>query len=292
MAFSGNTVMDTDRLSTLVTEIIRFAFRKSGRYYPRLATRVAVWIFTKPKRRKADESERKWLASANSYCVPFRTGRLAVMEWGKGPAILCVHGWSGYGLRFNRLIEPLIHAGYRIILFDAPAHGRSSGSHLDFMDYREAILAVADKVGPLYGIIAHSFGAGACLYAFEKGLKADKVIFVSALNGMRGPINYLAEMLQIPERIFADTKLVFERKFNRTIESLEALLVIPQLKTPPLLIFHDRDDPIIPHHNALDLLRVWKDAQLIDTPGGHEDILVSPQFIEETTSFLKNSTDH
>jgi hypothetical protein len=50
--------------------------------------------------------------------------------------------------------------------------------------------------------------------------------------------------------------------------------------------------PIIPHHNALDLLQVWKDAQLIDSLGGHEDLLVGPQFIREASSFLKNSTGH
>ena len=63
------------------------------------------------------------------------------------------------GLRFSSLIDPLVKSGYRVVAFDAPAHGRSSGSHVDLMDHADAIMAVTGKIGPVYGIIAHSFGA-------------------------------------------------------------------------------------------------------------------------------------
>ena len=78
-------------------------------------------------------------------------------------------------------------------------------------------------------------------------------------------------------------KGIFETKFNRSIESLEAVRMVPKLTTPPLLVFHDRDDPLLPYHNALDLTRVWKNSELIDTLGtSHHSILDDPAAVRAT----------
>jgi pimeloyl-ACP methyl ester carboxylesterase len=58
--------------------------------------------------------------------------------------------------------------------------------------------------------------------------------------------------------------------------------------TPPLLLFHDRDDPLLPYHNALDLTRVWKNSELIGTLGtSHHSILDDPAAIRATLSFFR-----
>jgi pimeloyl-ACP methyl ester carboxylesterase len=85
-------------------------------------------------------------------------------------------------------------------------------------------------------------------------------------------------------------KGTFETKFNRSIESLEAVRIVPKLTTPPLLVFHDRDDPLLPYHNALDLTRVWKNSELIGTLGtSHHSILDDPASIRATLSFFQAS---
>ena len=191
-------------------------------------------------------------------------------------------------MRFSPLIEVAADAGYRLVAFDAPAHGRSSGSHIDLMEYVDALMAISAKIGPLYGIVAHSFGATATLLALEKGLTTEKTVFFSTLNGLRGPLNYLAERLQMSDEVLQAVKGIFETKFNRSIESLEAVRIVPQLTTPPLLVFHDRDDPLLPYHNALDLTRVWKNSELIGTLGtSHHSILDDPAAIRATLSFFR-----
>ena len=213
-----------------------------------------------------------------------------MMEWGKGPAILCVHGWSSRALRFTYLIEALADAGYRMVTFDAPAHGRSSGSHIDLMEYVDALMEVSRNVGSLYAIVAHSFGATATLLALEKGLTFERAVFFSALNGLRGPLDYLAEKLQMPAEVLSKVKEHFEKKFNRSVESLEAVRIVPKLTTPPLLVFHDRDDALLPYHSALDLTGVWKNSQLIGTLGTrHESILDDAAVFRCTLEFFRNS---
>ena len=292
MAITGNTSLNRDRASRWITGMLRLGFRFGGRVSPHSASRAAVWLFTKPYRSPILPNEEGLLARARCYDLDHKNGKLAVMEWGEGPVILCVHGWSSRGLRFSPLIEVLADAGYRLVAFDAPAHGRSSGSHIDLMEYVDALMEVSEKIGPLHGIVAHSFGATATLLALEKGLTTEKTVFFSALNGLRGPLDYLAERLQMSDQVLQAVKGIFETKFNRSIESLEAVRIVPQLTTPPLLVFHDRDDPLLPYHNALDLTRVWKNSELIGTLGtSHHSILDDPAAIRATLSFFR-ATKH
>ncbi|MCI0627844.1 MAG: alpha/beta hydrolase [Acidobacteria bacterium] len=290
MAITGNTSLNRDRGSRWITGMLRLGFRLGGRVSPHTASQAALWLFTKPYRSPILPKEDALLAMARCYDLGHKNGTLAVMEWGEGPVILCVHGWSSRGLRFSPLIEVFADAGYRVVTFDAPAHGRSSGSHIDLMDYVDALMQVAGKVGPLHGIVAHSFGATATLLALEKGLTAEKAVFFSALNGLRGPLDYLAERLQMAPEVLQAVKGIFETKFNRSIESLEAVRIVPKLTTPPLLVFHDRDDPLLPYHNALDLTGVWKNSQLIGTLGtSHHSILDDPAAIRMTLSFFRTT---
>jgi len=292
MAITGNTSLNRDRGSRWITGMLRLGFRLGGSVLPSAASRVAVWLFTKPYRSPILPKEEELLAKARCYDLSHREGKLAVMQWGEGPVILCVHGWSSRGLRFSPLIEVLQNSGYRVVAFDAPAHGRSSGSHIDLMDYVDALMQVSRNVGPLHGIVAHSFGATATLLALEKGLTTEKAVFFSALNGLRGPLDYLAEKLQMSPGVLIKVKGHFETKFDRSIESLEAVHIVPRLTTPPLLVFHDRDDPVLPYHNALDLTGVWKNSQLVGTLGtSHHSILDDPGAIGATVSFFRSTND-
>jgi pimeloyl-ACP methyl ester carboxylesterase len=207
---------------------------------------------------------------------------------GTGPVVLCVHGWSSQGLRFSNLIKPLAEAGYKVIAFDAPAHGRSSGSHVDLAEFADSVKCVAEKAGPIDAIIAHSFGTAAALLALESGLKCGRVVFLSGLNGLRGPLDYMGDKLRIPIGVQQRVKQRFEERFGRSIESLEAVSIIPRLNLPPLLICHDTHDPLLPHHNALDVLRVWKGSSLVTTSGSwHGAVIDDPIVVKATTLFIQ-----
>ncbi|MEW5980382.1 MAG: alpha/beta fold hydrolase [Acidobacteriota bacterium] len=274
-------------LLVLGLRLVRLGFRLGSVVAPGLATRAAVWLFTRPHRSLPTDGELALLREARSYTLPFREGTLSVMEWGAGPTVLCVHGWSSRGSRFAELSRSLAQAGYRAVVFDAPAHGQSSGRNLDLFVYREAVRTVAQGLEPLYGLIGHSFGATACLLALEEGLVVSKVIFFSALNGIRGPVLYFCRLLRLPERLVRKMKKSFEARYGRTVESLEALQIVPSLDTPPLLLFHDIGDRILPFQDALDLVGVWSNSRLISTTGsGHDGILSNPHLIEQAIHFL------
>jgi lipase len=83
---------------------------------------------------------------------------LNAYEWGEpgNPVIVCLHGVTSYGGRFDGLAEPLADR-YRVVALDLLGHGRSSWEPpWDLDAHLEAIVAsVPDGPAPWIG---HSFG--------------------------------------------------------------------------------------------------------------------------------------
>ena len=94
---------------------------------PAAAAHLAYVLLTRPPR----VAERSWQASLREHArqstLPFGSGHLALYDWGSGPTVLLVHGWGARGTHLGKLVPPLVAAGYRVVAFDAPGHGQSSG---------------------------------------------------------------------------------------------------------------------------------------------------------------------
>src|SRR2546421_2228734 len=58
-----------------------------------------------------------------------------------------VHGWGSRGARFVDLGGALLASGFRVVTFDAPGHGASSGRLSSGPEFTRAALAVAAAVG-------------------------------------------------------------------------------------------------------------------------------------------------
>ena len=143
---------------------------------------------------------------------------------------------------------------------------------------RDTILAVAKQVGVIHGLIAHSIGATAAALALQAGLNANKVVFVSPLTNIGGAFVHFSGALEIPENVTQGMVQHFEAIFERSIDKIDAVRIARQIETPPLLIFHDKEDSLLSHSRAAELANAWNHAELISTSGnGHHSILDDPQ---------------
>ena len=145
------------RFSTLVSTEL------TGRWLNRL------WF--RSQRYPEPAREQEWLASAQRLEFVHRGRPLAVYSWGEGPTVLLVHGWHGRGTQLGAFAAPLVSAGYRVVAFDAPAHGRTPGHATDLPEVSGTLLAVANAFPPLHGVTAHSFGTVRTLVAIRTGLR-------------------------------------------------------------------------------------------------------------------------
>ena len=117
----------------------------SGTSTLRAAFRAADLVA--PRRRRPDRPRplvhgcrRRWRRrrchpAASRSPSPRRARRSAATSSATAPSVYLVHGWGGRGSQLAAFVEPLVAAGHRVVLFDAPSHGDSdpgpgrAGSH-------------------------------------------------------------------------------------------------------------------------------------------------------------------
>lgn len=261
-----------------------------------LGMSLAERLFTTPRRHTRPERERGVLSTARASTVevtlraPRWNGtRLAVptWRWGVGPAVLLVHGWEGRGSQLGAFVSPLVAAGMSVVAFDAPGHGDSPEHRLYLTDLADCVADVAASVGPLHGIVAHSFGAAAVLVAHTR-------------NGVAAPRNVALApnvLIDVAFRRFADTlglddpdRIALEQSVGQHTGLAIDSLHLPQLashREDALLVVHDRDDREVGFEHGEQLAHLWPDAELRETTGlGHRRILRDEAVIRAVVEFV------
>ena len=153
--------------STLVRAKIwldRLGFRSADLIAPAVAGRFArdLW-FAAPPRMPAGPVPK----GGRPFTVRSLGGTIRGHVWTPtddiAPVVYLVHGWGGRGTQFATHVQPLVEAGFRVVMFDAPAHGdsdRGPHGHLtNGVEFGRALDAVFAKFGPAHAVVAHSLGA-------------------------------------------------------------------------------------------------------------------------------------
>ena len=263
-----------------------------------LGTSLAERLFTSPRRHRRPDREREVLARGWEFSleVELRTPRwqgelrrVQAWRWGHGPTVLLVHGWEGRGAQLGSFIEPLVRAGLSVVAFDAPGHGDSPGRRLYLTDLADCVIDVAHTVGPLHGIIAHSFGAAAVLLAHQRGnvdAKRNVMIAPSVLVGEA--VAQFGRAVALDDRDCSTLAHQLASHSGLGIEALELERLVGA-RDAALLVVHDQGDREVPHHGAVALAAAWRQAQLRTTHGlGHRQILRNANVIEEAVAFLQH----
>jgi len=270
---------------------VRAAFRALGPLAPRLAAFIAFRLFTTPRFRARHASSDEMLASARRFDLKFRNRRLQGYEWGEGErTILLVHGWESRGTAMRSFVPPLLERGFRVVAFDGPAHGDSGGRRTNIIHFSEALRAVIRQLGPVYGIIGHSFGGASSLFALNRpGLApgVEKLVLVAVPANMLQIFNEAVRMLGLPPAVAKHFKNLIEKKAGRGLSDLDdAILGLPEGRVNILLV-HDRQDRQVSWENSLLMARRWTNARLLLTDGyGHYRLMKNPDLIRRVAEFF------
>src|SRR5690349_20988780 len=103
--------------------LARLGLRALSLVAPPVAERVTMDLFYRPERRR-QQPEVPGL-TGHRWQLRARAGWLTAWDYGAGPTVLLVHGWSGAAAQWSRFIDPLVRAGYNAVALDLPAHGFS-----------------------------------------------------------------------------------------------------------------------------------------------------------------------
>lgn len=274
----------------LILRLIRLAFRTGGTISPKLAGLAAYKLWFTPTRFPTPASEQAVLESAEIEYYKFNRQTIATYSWGQtGPAVLLVHGWSGRGTQLGAFVEPLINAGYRVLSFDGPAHGKSSGKQTNLYEIADVILGLNDRYGPFESVITHSFGGPCLAAAMQRGLNTSSVVSISPPARVTTLVEKFTDTLSIPKKAVKDFVRRFEDAFGKDIFEQASMDNNVRGLDLPALVIHDEDDADIPWREGQAVAQAWKNASFIKTSTlGHRRILRHPSIIEAAVEFVKS----
>ena len=200
--------------------------------------------------------------------------------------MLLVHGWQRNRAALGAFVEPLVNAHFRVVAFDAPAHGDSAGKRAHPTVYSEKILEVGQSLGSLQGVVAHSMGGGSAVMALSHGLQADKVALLAPAVDWGFQIRHFTKMLGLNERLTERFVQQQQDKVGLGGREANAKLFAERLDTPAR-IYHDPEDQRVLIEDSQALLQYWEQAELIRVVNvGHGRILNSETVVEGVTDFL------
>lgn len=271
---------------------IATAVRLASAVSPTLGGAVAHRLFfaTRPRMRVPQ----RWAsidADARRETLVVGGRRVAVSTWGElGPLIVLVHGWRGRAAQFAPLVPPLRAAGYRVISFDAPAHGGSQGGPVDVRDWLAVLDELQRRHGRFAGVVGHSFGAFAALTAARHGLATDAVVAIAGAGRPQGFVGEFARRLDLGAAALAE----FERRFLARIEETPASaarrydgVAHPLDPEVPLLVVHGERDRELPLAESAALAEATVGARLVVVrEAGHTRVLATLETCDAVLAHL------
>lgn len=214
---------------------------------------------------------------------------IEVYAWGDGPPVLFVHGWGGRATNFAAFIAPVVAAGFRVVAFDAPAHGQSSGTLSSAPAIAAGIQAVGAREGPFHAIVAHSLGALASTCAQSRGVKVGKVVFLGACCWVEPLLVKFVENLDMSNEAVSE---LFENSAGEFgLEEISAEAVAPRLGGTAAILMHDPNDLEMPYDHSVAIAAAWPNALLVPAHGvGHRRILRSRDIIARTLKHIERES--
>ena len=246
----------------------------------------------RPKRRVRPRLARK-LADAEDLEVQTPHGPVMAWRLGVGPASLLVHGWEDDNALWSPLIDACAAIGRAIVVFDLPGHGYSPTEEFSLQAAGLAAVAVAEALGPVDSVVAHSFGCPASIYALAHGLKVDHAVLIASPIPRTGGDRSMDHWIRRQVERGADPKvarrageLMATRAETSPASPFAAEEEIPGMTTKALIL-HAFDDDQCPVGNSRKMADLWPGAELVLVDDlGHRLIAQDDVILERIITFV------
>jgi len=283
-------------LQTMLQSTLKTTFGVTEKVAPTLAERWAIKLFVQPMKFKRPVREAELIQDAQIEQRPFQgfyarppaQAYFVSYRWGSGPVVLLVHGWAGRGSQMATFAAPLVAAGYRVLTFDAPAHGDSPGKQTNLLEVSQIIQALSQEVGGFAAIIGHSFGGMAAGYAVRHGVQAQKLITIGSPATMDHVLTGFGEQINASPQMVQRLKNYLSTIAQQEVDTFSLAHTVATLDLPGLIV-HDQQDRDVAYSQAQLLHQVWPCSRLLTTDGlGHRRILRDETIIAQVVDFVRS----
>lgn len=212
--------------------------------------------------------------------------------WGSGPTVYLMHGWGGRGSQFGAMVAPLVLAGRRVAVFDAPSHGESDPGPAgpgtsNGVEFARALDAVFCRFGPAEAVIAHSMGTISTYLAIRYGwLGSERLVFVAPMVEFNSLLDQFQQVLGLGPRTRRALDRGIEDFVGLAVRDFDARVQARHVDPRPTLVITDRGDRQTPYPDVVDFADTIG-ASLISTEGlGHRKLLRDPAVVQAVVEFI------
>jgi pimeloyl-ACP methyl ester carboxylesterase len=201
--------------------------------------------------------------------------------------VLLVHGWEGSHADLDAFVGPLFARGMRVVTFDLPAHGESSGTTASLPECGRGVLAIGGRIGPLAGAIGHSAGAPSIAIALQHGLQVERVALLASPERYERYVRWFAE----ENGVDGDALVAIMQARGIDVPSLALSENATQFDVPALIV-HSIDDRTCDVRGARRIAAAWRNSDLLEVDGlGHNRLLRDPGVIERVANFFASASN-
>ena len=222
--------------------------------------------------------------------VPTQHGAVAAWRVGIGPATLLVHGWQDDSSLWAPLMTALLEQSLPFVAFDLPAHGFSEGDRCLTFEVVDALHTVADALGPIQSLVAHSFAAGASALAVSEGLPATRVALIAPPLWPASATRFhrVAEHLGFPVDVAERARTLYLQTSTASRATYDMRTQLAHLDVEMLLI-SSLDDERMAVEDARTLAPQLSRGELFELHGpDHRETAQDPEVIQRIVNFIED----
>lgn len=274
----------------LALNYIRTKFKLLSTISKKKAARKAFELFCTPQTRNRKKLPKIFEAAETLH---FELDAVIIRGWrfnhqAERKAMI-IHGFESSGINFDRYIKPLVKKGYEVLVFDAPAHGKSGGKKINAPLYKQTIQEIYKRFGPVKSFMAHSFGGLAVSLALEEiSHTADyRLALIAPATETSTAIDTFFRFLQLDPAIRPEFEKIIIKAGGVSSGWYSIKRAMKHIRAK-VLWFHDEDDEVTP---LSDVLKVkaenYPNIEFVITKGlGHRRIYRDNKVSKSIVEFL------
>lgn len=281
-----------DRQYPFFLKVVRFFFPLLERISPALSGHCAVFLFLKPFRFGFTKREKAYLAHSGLKQFQWKAGDKTIKGYkaGKGPEVVCIHGWAGRALQFRLIADALVRNGFSFVSFDVWAHGQSHGHRATLFDFSDALEAALNKCDNPVAVIGHSLGAAATSFFMSAGGRVKAFVSIGAPVIAQDILDDFCKIINASYAVQTAIRNYCIKQFDRAFDEVAMENTFRKV-TCPVLALHGENDQDV-HVRHLGVLKSVKPQieDVVVKNAGHRGVLKDPHAIYIITEWLKGRT--
>ena len=274
----------------LVLKYVRTKFKILSSISKRKAAEKAFQLFCTPQSRDKKKFPPVF-EKAEKLQFPLEGNNVRGYRWNhpSEKKALILHGFESSVTNFDSYIKPLIKKGYEVLIFDAPAHGRSSGKMITVITYKKMVQYIWNHFGPIHAFITHSFGGLALSLALEE-ISHDattKVVLIAPASETKTAIDNFFKLLRLDEGVRKEFEQLIRNMGEKPSGWYSIARAAEHIKAQ-VLFLQDKDDDITPLSDVKPIInKNYPNFHFVISEGlGHGRIYRDTQSLKRVIDFL------